>query len=126
MVAVQGEEKRQEIMTEKKTNPICSTCGQIIQVSLEENTTLQLTEEDKEKLIEEIKNKAVKATMDTIAPLLEKLQQAAQESQHKSAGLSTEDQLQKMHEAAREKMNMRQIKLQERLQSLQLKVSKIS
>ena len=84
-------------------------------------------EEHKEELINEIKDKAVKATMETITPLLEKLQEASKQSAQEivaDAELSYEDQIKQLQTVAKEKMKMQELKIAEKMKLLQTKIAK--
>lgn len=87
-----------------------------------------------ESIIEDIKQKAVKATMDAIKPLLDKLEEAnnqqkqqlsqQQQQAQNPAVLSYEDQIKNMQVLANEKLKMQELKIQQKMQSLQTKITK--
>jgi len=90
---------------------------------------LVLKEEDE--IISYIKDKAVKETLKTLAPLLEKLEEAVkhQQSNNLNASSATSnfdsgDQLKKMQEASKERIKMQELKVAEKVRKLQARIAK--
>lgn len=115
-------------MKNDKEQKTCEACGQTLLKENEFEKVEKITLEAQEKIISEIKEKAIKATMAAIKPLLDKLEEASKQQPNNNTtnimGLSPEDQIKKMQEAANDKMKMREVKIQEKMKSLQAKIAK--
>ncbi|WP_298513116.1 hypothetical protein [uncultured Kordia sp.] len=87
----------------------------------------KIAHENEEEIIAYIKKKALKATLEAIQPLLDKLEEAAQQ-QKKAANqnptISYENQLQKLQANALDKMKIQEQRIQARMQTLQNRMSK--
>lgn len=107
-------------MKKSQENIVCKTCGKPLEESI------KIDAENEEKMISYIKEKALKAAMSDILPLLEKLQEAAlQQSKNapNTAELSYEDQIKNMQDIAREKVKMREMKVHGKMKNLQARIA---
>lgn len=92
-----------------------------------------LTREDE--IIQYIKDKATKETLKSLAPLLEKLEEAVKQQQAtisapsanvlNTAVLNYEDQLKNLQEISKEKIKAKELKVAERLNKLQARIASI-
>ena len=116
-------------MSKGKERKQCKTCGQLLPKTYKQESVEEVSLEVQEAIIAEIKEKATKATMLAIKPLLEKLEEASKQqsssmSRLNNVSLSSEDQIKQMQKTANEKMQMRQMKVQEKTKNLQTKISR--
>lgn len=87
-----------------------------------------LTHEDE--IINYIKDKATKETLKSLAPLLEKLEEAVKQQQAYQASSTTtlptmnyEEQLKKLQETSKEKIKEKEFKVAERMNKLQMRLA---
>lgn len=87
-----------------------------------------LTHEDE--IINYIKDKATKETLKSLAPLLEKLEEAVKQQQaHQASSTTTlptmnyEEQLKKLQETSKEKIKEKEFKVAERMNKLQMRLA---
>jgi hypothetical protein len=85
-----------------------------------------------DEIIDYIKDKAVKATLTSLAPLLEKLEEAVKEQQtYQSSAVSSpvtmnyEEQLKKLQETSVEKIKDKELKIAERMNKLQVRFANL-
>jgi len=90
---------------------------------------LVLKEEDE--IISYIKDKAVKETLKTLAPLLEKLEEAVKQQQSNNLPASSStpnfdsaEQLKRMQEASKDRIKMQELKVAEKVRKLQARIAK--
>ncbi|EDP96237.1 hypothetical protein U8527_09005 [Kordia algicida OT-1] len=111
---------------------VCPHCKQPITANNSSQNLSEVISKNEDEIVEEIKTKAVKATMKAIRPLLDKLEEAAkQQSQEAQQSTNTatpdfQSQMQMMQAAAREKMKMRELKVQAKMRNFQGKIAKRS
>lgn len=119
-------------MKSKKGDKTCKKCGQIILDKEPSITPLALTADQEDEIIENITKKAIKATMTKLKPLLDKLEEAAkQQAQERAASqnnttdaLSYQEQIQNIQNAAKERIQLQELKISKRMQNLQSKIVK--
>ncbi len=111
---------------DNQSSGVCSTCKQPIPDNANNDTTREneILNEEHELLVELIKNKALKATLRAIQPLLDKLEEATQQQTQEQAQQTPQDRLMHLQSAALEKMKMQEAKIAEKMKNLQSKVSK--
>lgn len=110
-----------------------------IEVEVEKNEP-EVVEEDimpfvlshEDEIINYIKDKATKETLKSLAPLLEKLEEAVKQQQAyqpaataSPAAISYEEQLKKLQEASRGKIKEKELKITERMNKLQARFANI-
>ncbi|RNA61991.1 hypothetical protein D1631_08605 [Chryseobacterium nematophagum] len=88
-----------------------------------------------DEIIQYIKDKATKETLKSLAPLLEKLEEAVKQQQAtipapsanvlNTAVLNYEDQLKNLQEISKEKIKAKELKVAERLNKLQARIASI-
>lgn len=89
-----------------------------------------LSREDE--IIQYIKEKATKETLKSLAPLLEKLEEAVKQQQQETSSqnstphaINYDEQLKNLQEISKEKVKAQEIKIAERLSKLQAKLANI-
>ncbi len=89
----------------------------------------EIVHKNEEEIIADIKNKALKATLTALQPLLDKLeeaskQQAIESSKNQNPVLSYENQLERMQATALEKMKIQEQRIEARMKTLHNRMSK--
>ncbi|WP_419870403.1 hypothetical protein [Chryseobacterium sp. CT-SW4] len=86
-----------------------------------------------DEIIQYIKDKATKETLKSLAPLLEKLEEAVKQQQAGTPAAPTgapainyEEQLKNMQEISKEKIKAKELRITEKLMKLQAKVANIN
>lgn len=105
-----------------------------IEAEVVEDDIIPFVLKNEEEIINYIKEKATKATLTALSPLLEKLEQAVKEHEaHQSAVAATpepspmnyEEQLKKLQESSMMKVKEKELKIAERMNKLQVKFANI-
>lgn len=95
-------------------------------------SSIILTKEDE--IIQYIKDKATKETLKSLAPLLEKLEEAVKQQQQMSppqtsivdpAMINYDEQLKSLQEISKEKIKAKELKVAERFNKLQIRMGNI-
>ena len=86
-----------------------------------------IVHKNEEEIIADIKNKALKATLQALLPLLDKLEEASKQQAKEAAQnpiINYENQLQRIQANAVEKMKLQEQRVQARMQALQHRIIK--
>ncbi len=118
-------------MTTGKGNKTCKKCGQVILEKITSSTPIGLSNEQEDAIVKSLTKKAIKATMAKLKPFLDKLEEAAKQQAQEHANMNTNDaplsyqeQVQNIQDATKKKIQIQELKINKRLQSLQSKIAK--
>ncbi|MDH6250311.1 hypothetical protein M2347_000038 [Chryseobacterium sp. H1D6B] len=107
-----------------------------IEVELPAEDIMPFVISHEDEIINYIKEKATKETMKSLAPLLQKLEEAVKQQQQQqqaqpaatanSSALSYGDQLKSIQDISREKIKAKELKVAERINKLQIRIAGMS
>ena len=94
----------------------------------DDKTPKEIIKENEATIIESITKKAVKATMEQLQPLLDKLEEASKQLDQErnvtnNSNLNYEDQLLKMQNIAKDRLKQKELKIAKKVQDLQSKIT---